>query len=105
QRVAGGPEAAISRRHALLDHGKLNGAEGVFSVVGGKLSTFRPLARETVERLAPPRSRTNAAPPDTWRDDLRGTSLPIEFQRHLRIYGAAIPAVVRSGADVICPQT
>lgn len=104
QRVAGGPEAAISRRHVLLDHGKLNGAEGVYSVVGGKLSTFRPLAREAVARLAPPRKRGTAAAPNTWRDDLRATALPLEIQRHLRIYGAAIPAVAGAGTDIICPH-
>jgi glycerol-3-phosphate dehydrogenase len=106
QRVAGGPEAAISRRHALIDHGKLNGAQGMFSVVGGKLSTFRPLAREAVARLSPPHAREadQQARSTNWRDDLRATALPLAVQRHLRIYGSTIPAIAAAGAEVVCPH-
>ncbi|MEO9256371.1 MAG: glycerol-3-phosphate dehydrogenase/oxidase, partial [Tepidiformaceae bacterium] len=48
QRATGESEAAISRRHSVVNHGKEGGAAGMYSVVGGKLSTFRPLAREAV---------------------------------------------------------
>src|SRR6185437_9103572 len=57
QKVKGGPEASISRRHAVIDHGKDGGPRGLYSVVGGKLSTFRPLAREAVATLRPPHRR------------------------------------------------
>lgn len=107
QKVAGGPEAAISRRHGVLDHGKLGGARGVYSVVGGKLSTFRPLAEEMVARLGPPQKRTirTEEPPPGWREALLASGLPKRSLRHLRVYGAAIPAVLELGREVICEHS
>jgi glycerol-3-phosphate dehydrogenase len=107
QKVKGGPEAAISRRHAVLDHGKLGGARGVYSVVGGKLSTFRPLAEEVVARLDPPRQRTVQAdqPAPGWRESLLASGLPKRSLRHLRVYGAAIPQVLALGRAVVCEHS
>ncbi|MEO6398704.1 MAG: FAD-dependent oxidoreductase, partial [Tepidiformaceae bacterium] len=106
QKVSGGPEAAISRRHELLAHDDLGGAKGMFSVVGGKLSTFRPLAEEVVERLEPPHKRAEREQSRVgdWAATLRATGLPLEVKRHLRVYGAAIQAVVDSGIELICPH-
>lgn len=104
QKVAGGPEAAISRRHAVIDHAKLGGARGVYSVVGGKLSTFRPLAEEIAARLGAPKrygSRGELAAPG-WRDALLGSGLPKRALRHLRIYGSGIPSVLRLGTEPLC---
>lgn len=56
-RVAGGPEAAISRRHEVVDHAGRGGPEGLLSVIGGKLSTFRPLAGEVGKRVGRGRPR------------------------------------------------
>lgn len=107
QKVKGGPEGAISRRHAVLDHGKLGGARGVYSVVGGKLSTFRPLAEEVVARLDPPRKRTDQPdqPPAGWRESLLAKGLPKPSLRHLRVYGAAIPEVLALGREVVCEHS
>lgn len=104
QKVSGGPEAAISRRHEVIDHGARGGAEGVYSVAGGKLSTFRPLAREVAGRLdgstkRPP--RPEAAAPG-WASALRGSGLPLPVKQHLRIHGGAIEQVIAAGSDVIC---
>lgn len=106
QKVSGGPEAAISRRHELISHEKLGGAKGVFSVVGGKLSTFRPLAEEVVQRLEPPKRRNSREESGVgdWAATLRATGLPLEVKRHLRIYGSAIQQVVDAGREVICPH-
>jgi glycerol-3-phosphate dehydrogenase len=42
-----GPEAAISRKHIIRKHrGK---ARGLISIIGGKLTTFRHLAEQTVD--------------------------------------------------------
>ena len=103
QRVSGGPEAAISRRHAIVDHANL-GARGLWSVAGGKLSTFRPLARETVARLDPPSRTHHASEPIApgWRETLRASGLPIEVQRHLRMYGGVIGEVFAAGREVVC---
>jgi len=105
QKVSGGPEAAISRRHAIIEHARAGGARGVYSLVGGKLSTFRPLAQEVVAKLTPPRTRegpADAAP--GWRETLRSSALPLAVQRHLRVYGASIGDVIGAGGSLICPH-
>ena len=40
---------AITRRHFLVNHAKQDGVAGLMSVVGGKLTTYRSLAEETVD--------------------------------------------------------
>lgn len=52
-----GAEAAITRRHFLVDHVKRGGPAGLITVVGGKLTTYRSLAR-----LALPAIGKHAAP-------------------------------------------
>jgi glycerol-3-phosphate dehydrogenase len=105
QRVAGGPEAAITRRHSVIEHREHGGPQGLVSLVGGKLSTFRPLARE-VAALIPSASRGPARlePPTsrTWRDDLLASGLPKPFLGHLRIYGGAVAQVLALGREPIC---
>lgn len=106
QRVSGGPEAAISRRHSVINHGESGGAAGMYSVVGGKLSTFRPLAREAVTMLHPMAKRPSGEPAvRDWRGMLRASGLPIETQRHLRVYGGAIGDVIAAGQGVICEHS
>ncbi|GAB4456456.1 MAG: glycerol-3-phosphate dehydrogenase [Armatimonadaceae bacterium] len=47
---ASGKEAgAITRRHFLVDHARKHGVEGIASIVGGKLTTYRSLAEEVVD--------------------------------------------------------
>jgi glycerol-3-phosphate dehydrogenase len=40
---------AITRRHFLVDHAQKHGIQGLASVVGGKLTTYRSLAEEVVD--------------------------------------------------------
>ncbi len=99
QRVAGGPEAAISRSHSVIEHATLGGPAGLYSVVGGKLSTFRPLAREVARTLAEGRPvrkpRFRMAPNDD------SAPLPAPSAR-LALYGPALPRVFAAGRDVLC---
>lgn len=44
-------EGSITRRHIIRDHAP-DGLAGLYSILGGKLSTFRSLSRQTVERIA-----------------------------------------------------
>ncbi|GIW17593.1 MAG: glycerol-3-phosphate dehydrogenase [Tepidiforma sp.] len=105
QKVAGGPEAAITRRHAVIDHGKLGGARGMYSVVGGKLSTFRPLANDVIERLLGRKAaRWEAAAPAGWREQLLGLGFDHPLRRHLRRYGAEAPRAAELGRDLLCPH-
>ena len=103
QRVAGGPEAAVSRRHALIDHARSGGPEGLFSVVGGKLSTFRPLAAEVAKRLgAAGGASSEASPSRWWQDELKASPLSPLTKRRLARYGpAATTAIVELGTGAI----
>ncbi len=101
ERVKGGPEAAISRRHAVIRHDRLDGPRGLYSVIGGKLSTFRPLAREAADAIG---AKGRAAWP---MFDEKGASgalaqsdrFPEATRRRLRNYGPALSAVLRAGED------
>ncbi len=48
--AAGKDQAAITRRHHIRHHRLL--ARGLYSVIGGKLTTYRHLAEQVVDRLA-----------------------------------------------------
>lgn len=47
----GKTEDALSREHAVMDHGA-DGAEGFYSVAGGKLASYRVMAEETTDVIA-----------------------------------------------------
>lgn len=106
QRVKGGPEAAISRRHAVVDHSREGGPRGLFSVVGGKLSTFRPLANEMLDHLRAPKRelpRADFAGGD-WRRQLRDSGLSRETKQHLRQYGGSVGAIMAGSKHTLCPH-
>ncbi len=42
----------ISRAHHVIDHGRRDGIGGFWSIVGGKLTTYRLMAAEAVDRIA-----------------------------------------------------
>lgn len=44
-------EDALSREHAIIDHAK-DGAPGVYSMIGGKLASYRIFAEEMSDRIA-----------------------------------------------------
>ena len=88
----------LSRRHAI----RTDPATGVVTVVGGKLTTYRRMAQDAVDRLlggAGPRSRTSTLPliGAAPRDILRGLAAP---ERLVRRYGIEAPAVAAlAGGD------
>jgi len=41
----------VSRSHALVDHNQRDGVTGFLTITGGKLTTFRMMAEETVDRM------------------------------------------------------
>ena len=103
QKVGGGPEASITRRHAVIDHGEDVGAEGLYSVVGGKLSTFRPLANDAMKAIDAPALRAAATEPSReWRDVLAGSGLPPKVMAHLRMYGPSVRAVIEDSNGILC---
>lgn len=107
QKVRGGPEAAISRRHAIIRHERHGGPAGMYSLVGGKLSTFRPLAQEMAKILGAPLKRRAENEPVApgWNRMLRESSLSMRQKQHVRIFGAAIADVLALGTAEVCPHS
>ena len=124
-----GSESSITRAHVVYDHasgrsvagGKLTvdgagpRAEGLISIVGGKLTTYRNLARQTVDvaykKLGQnaPASTTDKVPLPggavadfaAFAADFKATSgLTDELsERLLRLYGARAPEVLEEAGD------
>lgn len=108
QRVAGGPEAAITRRHSVVEHREHGGPQGLVSLVGGKLSTFRPLAQEVVALIPSATAGRGRLDPDGksgWRDELLASGLPKPSLGHLRIYGSAVAKVLALGREPLCSHS
>lgn len=94
RRSGKGPEGAISRRHELVDHGRQGGVRGLYSATGGKLSTYRALARELLMRLDT-RPAPELPPPAL-------ASLHEAPHPRLRQYGARLAAVLAAGRGELC---
>jgi glycerol-3-phosphate dehydrogenase len=111
-----GSESAITRRHAVKDHGPE--AAGLLSVIGGKLTTYRELAEQATDDVFEqlgrdaPRSKTGdralpgAAGVDgedfaEFRSRLTATSeLPAKTVDHLlRVYGTRAEEVLAISQD------
>jgi len=90
--------ADISRRHAVL-----TSSEGVITVVGGKLTTYRRMAEDAVDAAVAARRLTAGSSP-TASLPLVGAASPhvleaVQAPRHLvRRYGTEAPAVLALGA-------
>ena len=107
---ADGAEGAITRRHLIHDHAAA-GLPGLLSIVGGKLTTFRELAEQTVDAIYRRLGRP-AQPSTTARVPLPGADVPdggldglharlvasgvatTTADHLLRVYGARSVAVV-----------
>ena len=101
-----GPESAITRRHIIKVNRKI--AKGLISIIGGKLTTYRNLAEQTVDRLAKilqrklPECRTrDTLLPGAWgidraREQLIASKIVPEraMERLLSIYGGRAAAIV-----------
>jgi glycerol-3-phosphate dehydrogenase len=124
-----GSESSITRSHVVYDHasgssaagGKLTvegagpKADGLISIVGGKLTTYRNLARQTVDSVykklgrSAPSSTTDKVPlPGGAVDDyenfaaeFKSTSglTDVLADRLLRLYGARSPEVLEEAGD------
>ncbi len=96
----GDTTADLSRKHAVLVSGS-----GVVTVVGGKLTTYRRMAQDAVDR-AVQESALPAAPCRTRRLPLLGAASPAELAtieappRLLRRFGAEAPAVLAEARAV-----
>jgi glycerol-3-phosphate dehydrogenase len=124
-----GAEGSVTRSHIVYDHSKGRGVGtkrtgigegvprvgGLISIIGGKLTTYRNLSRQTVDMvykklgLEPPESRTARVPLpggavgdfDTFAAEFKVTSgLADELaERLLKLYGARAPDVLAMAGD------
>ena len=110
-----GPESAITRRHIIKSHRRQ--ARGLLSIVGGKLTTYRNLAEQTVDKIGKvlgqrlPECRTrDTLLPGAWgldeaREALGGVAglADAGVERLLRIYGgrAAGLAALANESDAL----
>jgi glycerol-3-phosphate dehydrogenase len=75
----GDDESTISRSHFVIDHQKRGGPDGLLSIVGGKLTTYRSLARVALKAIEKHTSPSGEAAPvgseEGWRKE-EGQSIP-----------------------------
>ena len=106
-----GPESAITRRHIISENTEI--ARGLVSIIGGKLTTYRSLAEQAVDkagkllgrRLPPCRTRETDLPGAWGRDRAREALEALEvltnagIDRLLGVYGGRAAAIARLCAD------
>ncbi len=51
-RIEGVKESSVTRRHVIYDHEKEEGVKGLVSVIGGKLTAYRGIAKDIVDTVA-----------------------------------------------------
>jgi glycerol-3-phosphate dehydrogenase len=124
-----GAEGSVTRSHIVYDHAKGKGVgtkrsgvgggvprvDGLISIVGGKLTTYRNLSRQTVEMVyqklgrEAPESRTSKVPLpggesqdfDAFAAQFKATSGLTEdlAERLLKLYGVRAPDVLMMAGD------
>ena len=88
-------EEAISRRHRVVRHEERGGPTGLYSITGGKLSTFRQMADDISGLLGA--GRLPEDPPENqgaWRELLREAPLDPKTRSRLRNYGPALERIL-----------
>jgi glycerol-3-phosphate dehydrogenase len=88
----------ISRAHHVIDHGRRDGVGGLWSIVGGKLTTYRLMARDVVDAVA--HSLGNDAPCRTGDEPLPETGRQRPYWLGDRL--AAIEASGGGDSDLVC---
>lgn len=106
-----GPESAITRRHIIKVNKDV--ATGLVSIIGGKITTYRNLAEQTVDKIArlqrlnlPPCRTRDTDLPGAWgidraRERLLGLGILSEagIERMLHIYGGRAAAIADLAED------
>jgi glycerol-3-phosphate dehydrogenase len=105
----GPTEDALSREHEIVDHGTKDGVPGLYSMIGGKLASFRIFAEEMTDIVA--KSLGVSVPCTTHTSVLPGGDLVVPPQPIAEKFGVPEPAVRRlvyrhgSRADAVLGRT
>ncbi|MEX2126265.1 MAG: glycerol-3-phosphate dehydrogenase [Woeseia sp.] len=83
-----GPESAITRKHIIQRHGN---AKGLWSIIGGKLTTYRSLSEQITDRLVK-ETGLRAAPCRTGEENLPGATNADTAEKELRDLRGLSPA-------------
>jgi glycerol-3-phosphate dehydrogenase len=111
-----GEEGSVTRSHIIYDHSEKDPkVGGLFSIIGGKLTTYRNLSRETVDEVykklgrKAPRCRTAEVPLpggaagdfEAFAAEFKATSGLAEelAERLLNLYGVCAPDVLEMAGD------
>lgn len=114
-------EDALSREHAVVDHA-VDGAPGIYSMLGGKLASYRMFAQELCDQIMPREFESSAActthvrplpggarVPDAIDLAAKHGVSPVAGRRLVYRHGQRAPLALECGAgsghavDVICP--
>jgi glycerol-3-phosphate dehydrogenase len=113
-------EDALSREHEVVDHAA-DGAPGVYSMLGGKLASYRMFAQELCDQVVPREFDSSAActthtrplpggdrVPDAIALSARHGVAPVAARRLVYRHGQRAPGILGDGAgpgahDVTCP--
>ncbi len=88
----------ISRAHHVIDHGTRDGVGGLWSIVGGKLTTYRLMARDVVDAVAA--ALGNEVPCRTAEEPLPGPAGHRPYWLGDRL--ATVEAEGGGDADLVC---
>jgi glycerol-3-phosphate dehydrogenase len=121
----GGERASnITREHKVLDHKKRDGIEGLVSVLGGKITAYRAVAKDAVDTVCRklgvktacttaevPLPGAPAVPQVKMAHAARESSLPLNTVRHLAaLYGSRFSQILdlvqhdKRGGQRLCPH-
>ena len=125
RRQLGRATADITRKHEIVDHALEDGTQGLVTIVGGKITTYRQIAEDAVDavfaklgRRAPPSPTTNRPFPGgatkdwdafqgVFRQDAANAGVPLQaIEQWLRIYGTRsqkLLELVRTDPDLARP--
>jgi glycerol-3-phosphate dehydrogenase len=82
-----GPESAITRKHIIMQH---RDARGLWTVIGGKLTTYRSLAEDAVDRIVR-KAGLKARACITREENLPGANLLKEAEAELQRFRQLTP--------------
>jgi glycerol-3-phosphate dehydrogenase len=121
----GGERASnITREHKVLDHKQRDGIEGLISVLGGKITAYRAVAKDVVDMVCGklgveaecntaevPLPGAPAVTTDKVTKEAKESGLPLETVRYLAdLYGSRFSQVLKlvkrdkRGGQPICPH-